>query len=1038
MKLKTFRVLAVVVGLALSWFCLNLCAQSVATDLDVDVHHWVNVGPNDSRLSSVAIDPGNSNILYASMEDTGLHKSTDGGVTWSLSNSGLPTQSWISLSSILVDRANGNIVYAATTGSGVFKSTDGGANWNPASQGLTTFATDVQILVAHPSSPSVIYAGTADGVFKSANAGGNWQEANSGIGGTWPSCQVLAVAPGAGTKLYAGFQGADSPLFKSADGAQSWQSAAVGLPAVALTAIAIDPEDSETVYVGTFGQAIFKTTNGGASWQPGCAANPEMADLDVFSLAIDPLNTGTIYAATTSDIYKSVNAGANWMRIRQSSFVTALAADPNRRGTVYFGDLDGLWKSTGAAVTFSPPLDISQHPDWISTMAASAMDAQGKIHVAFVGWFLEEGAPDGVASEIFYTNNVEGSFCPPVRLPTAPVPPDAPFTGNPHYSKVPAIAVDGQGHAHVAYYRTAYQLNGTGLLCYTENTSGSFRTPLTAFRLPNHSVVESAHDISIAIDGLGRVHLAANVGAAGYYTVGVAGVFPDFQPLSAPGYALTSSACLRSDPAGFIHMVLWGENPSGNQDLLYTNKVGGGSFSPPVLVYRSTSFFPLNRDLAVDSQGVAHVVFRGENAGGVRYLNNSAGTFGTPETASGWGFMQDIEVGGQGGRYLAYKYPGNYQALGFTVFEDGEFIDLSPPWEIYGMTSSQWDGGWFQVDEDRHLFHFVYTIADIWYVQARTCDCSISERKRSFGRQGGSGSLGITAAGACPWQVKSTVDWITITPPGAGNGNGTIQYTVASNDSGVERVGKIIAGGQTLVVSQSYRYLTLNEGRFKVEVQWKEPGTGTAHSGIPVNLTNDCGYFWFFSADNLELLVKILDGRGVNGHFWVFYGALTDVEYDLIVTDATTGQVKTYHSPQGVQAGRNDVTAFADSGQSAPGSTPLVLDSLPQGNQLLLNGNRFRVEVDWQTPSGSGKGVAIPLTGDSGYFWFFGETNVELLVKVLDGSGVNNRFWVFYGALTDVQYTITVRDTATGAVKTYQGQQGVQQSGNDINAFPAS
>ena len=47
----------------------------------------------------------------------------------------------------------------------------------------------------------------------------------------------------------------------------------------------------------------------------------------------------------------------------------------------------------------------------------------------------------------------------------------------------------------------------------------------------------------------------------------------------------------------------------------------------------------------------------------------------------------------------------------------------------------------------------------------------------------------------------------------------------------------------------------------------------------------------------------------------------------------------------------------------------------------------------------SGRGAAVPLTGDTGYFWFFNSANVELIVKVLDGRTVNGQFWVFYGAL---------------------------------------
>jgi hypothetical protein len=103
---------------------------------------------------------------------------------------------------------------------------------------------------------------------------------------------------------------------------------------------------------------------------------------------------------------------------------------------------------------------------------------------------------------------------------------------------------------------------------------------------------------------------------------------------------------------------------------------------------------------------------------------------------------------------------------------------------------------------------------------------------------------------------------------------------------------------------------------------------------------------------------------------------------------------------------------------------------------LSLNNNRFTVEVDWHTLAGdTGSGFAVPLTSDTGYFWFFENTNVELLVKLLDKRAVNGHFWFFWGAMTDVEYTITVTDTETSDVKHYYGTQGLQQSGNDINAF---
>ena len=72
---------------------------------------------------------------------------------------------------------------------------------------------------------------------------------------------------------------------------------------------------------------------------------------------------------------------------------------------------------------------------------------------------------------------------------------------------------------------------------------------------------------------------------------------------------------------------------------------------------------------------------------------------------------------------------------------------------------------------------------------------------------------------------------------------------------------------------------------------------------------------------------------------------------------------------------------------------------------LCLNGGRFRVNVAWTTDTGSGAGQAESLTGDSGYFWFFNDSNVELVLKVLDASGINHHFWVFYGALSNVELT---------------------------------
>lgn len=238
--------------------------------------------------------------------------------------------------------------------------------------------------------------------------------------------------------------------------------------------------------------------------------------------------------------------------------------------------------------------------------------------------------------------------------------------------------------------------------------------------------------------------------------------------------------------------------------------------------------------------------------------------------------------------------------------------------------------------------------------------------------------------------------------------------------------------------------LCLNGDRFVAEVSWRD-FQGNTGTGRAVSLTNDTGYFWFFDPANVELVVKVLDGRGLNNSFWVFYGSLSSVQYTLRITDTATGRVRTYQNPSGKMASAADTGAFA-AGSSAASvveevSEPLELKTaeaatcVPGPSELCLDG-RFRVSLSWKTQGSQGAGQAVPLTSDTGYFWFFQPSNVEVVVKVLDGRGLNGHFWVFYGALTNVEYQITVVDTLTGERATYTNPPGRMASVGDTEALP--
>lgn len=105
--------------------------------------------------------------------------------------------------------------------------------------------------------------------------------------------------------------------------------------------------------------------------------------------------------------------------------------------------------------------------------------------------------------------------------------------------------------------------------------------------------------------------------------------------------------------------------------------------------------------------------------------------------------------------------------------------------------------------------------------------------------------------------------------------------------------------------------LFLHGGRFRVEVTWRdfEGHTGPGHAAPPAG--DDSALFWFFGPDNWELLVKVLDGCAVNGRYWVFSAATTNVGYTLTVTDTLTGRTARYENPAGRTAPAvTDTAAF--------------------------------------------------------------------------------------------------------------------------------
>ncbi len=135
------------------------------------------------------------------------------------------------------------------------------------------------------------------------------------------------------------------------------------------------------------------------------------------------------------------------------------------------------------------------------------------------------------------------------------------------------------------------------------------------------------------------------------------------------------------------------------------------------------------------------------------------------------------------------------------------------------------------------------------------------------------------------------------------------------------------------------------------------------------------------------------------------------------------------------------VESWARISSASPSSAPALEGSCaPNSTTLCLLGGRYQVRIIFSAPNlgiFNSPAQVVVLTSDTGYAWFFSANNVEIVIKVVDGSAFNGFVWVFFGALSNVQYTITVTDTVTEAVKVYTNAAGTLASVADTAAFPA-
>ena len=304
-----------------------------------DGNTWSNISPSSNPMTSILVDKNNTGTLYSSVNGDGVYKSTDGGNTWSLIMVGLSDNRIYSLA---IDPKNSQVLYAGGRYT-LYKSLSGGATWSS----LFSPNNNITSINIDPNNNSHIFLGTLNGVYKSTDGGSSWNSMNNGLPNTKVHSLVISLANS--SIIYAG---TEAGLFKSNTGGSSWIFNYVPAGQITINTICFNPMNSSVVYIGCDGDGIFKTTSAGNSWQ---SDNVGLLNLNVWEIVADPTNENILYAGTEiGGVFKSTDGGNSWNLVKQLQNVYTLAVDPSNTDIIYAGtNGNGIYKSQDGGITWS-------------------------------------------------------------------------------------------------------------------------------------------------------------------------------------------------------------------------------------------------------------------------------------------------------------------------------------------------------------------------------------------------------------------------------------------------------------------------------------------------------------------------------------------------------------------------------------------------------------------------------------------------------------------------------------------------------------
>jgi len=350
---------------------------------------WTELGPNSwsatqgwnpgiGRITSVAVQVSDPNIIYVSSPGGGIWKTINGGTNWSplidQVNSG-----WMYIYNITIDPSNVNTLYAAVMGGGVIKSINAGATWAATGSGPSS----TKKVIVHPTNSTIVMATSQSGIYRSINGGTSWTQVN-----TFDSEDIEFKPGDPNTVMASGYAGS---LRRSTNNGVSWATigSGQGITNAGRTLLGVSAADPNVVYAvqsngDSFGR-MYKSTNSGQTFITTVIGDPTMgtnyfgyeengtgtggqAGYDM-AICVNPTNANEVHIAGII-CWKSINGATSftaetvWYYPNGTGYNHSDVHTLEWIGTVIYSSSDGgIYKSTnngGDWTDLSPGISIRQ------------------------------------------------------------------------------------------------------------------------------------------------------------------------------------------------------------------------------------------------------------------------------------------------------------------------------------------------------------------------------------------------------------------------------------------------------------------------------------------------------------------------------------------------------------------------------------------------------------------------------------------------------------------------------------------------------